>query len=256
MFYKYIRARFEHALIDAHHREPAEEVVVSEIKRLRAQWFGGEFRRGCRGHMLEYGVQERGQVGRLIGQLLFGYPLPADGVHHGEVALLVVGTELQKKLQHALLGHCRVGGGFVYFVDDDNRAQAELERLFEHKARLRHRALLRAYHQQDRVYRAQDALHLAPEVGVARRVHDVYLGSFVLNRRVFGVDGDAALELQSVGVHRDALHRHARLAQQSVGQGVLPWSTCAMIAMFRISIGMKKAGEPRSAYYSTPKILI
>src|SRR3989344_4174871 len=221
MFYKYIRARFEHALINAHQREPAEEVVVSEIKRLCAQGLGGEFRRGRRRHVLEYRVEQGREVGRLVGQLLFGYPLPADGVHHGEVALLVVGAELQKKFQHPLLGHRGVGGGFVYFVDDYNRAQAELERLFERKARQRHRALLRVYHQQDRVYRAQYALPLAPEVGMSRRVHDVYLGSLILNRRVFGVDGDATLELQSVGVHRDALHRHARLAQQSIGQGGL-----------------------------------
>src|SRR3989344_4618681 len=222
MLYKHVCASFEHAIVDAHHREPAQKVVISEVKRLRAKRLGAllDRRRGL--HMLEYRVQERGEVSRLVGEFLFGYPLPADGVHHGEVALLVVGAELQKELKHSLLRHRRVGGGLVDFVYDDNRVQTNFERLFKNKARLRHRALLRADDEQDRVDGAQYALDLGAEVGVARRVDDVYFGAFVFDGGIFGINGDAALKLQSVGVHRYALNRNAGLAQQSVRESRLP----------------------------------
>src|SRR3989344_3186291 len=129
MLYKHVCASFEHAIVDAHHREPAQKVVISEVKRLRAQRLGALLDRRRGRNMLEYRVQKRGEVSRLVGEFLFGYPLPAYGVHHGEVALLVVGAELQKELKHALLRHSRVGGGFVDFIYHNNRTQSEFERL-------------------------------------------------------------------------------------------------------------------------------
>jgi hypothetical protein len=56
---------------------------------------------------------------------------------------------------------------------------------------------------------------------VAGRVDDVYLGAFVGTSGVFGINSDAALALERVGVHRDALFGGACLAQQSIGQGGL-----------------------------------
>src|SRR3989344_5469303 len=128
VLYKHIRSRFKDAVINSHHREPAQKVVISEVKRLRAQRLGALLHRRRGRHMLEYRVQQRGEVSRLIGELFLGYPLPADRVDHGEVALLVVGAELQKELKHALLCHSRVGGGFIDFIYHDDRLQSEFER--------------------------------------------------------------------------------------------------------------------------------
>ena len=91
--------------------------------------------------------------------------------------------------------------GAVDLVDDDNDAVAELQRLAEHEARLRHGALGGVDEQDDTVDHLQDTLDLAAEVGVARGVDDVDLRVAVAHGGILGQDRDAALALQIVGVH-------------------------------------------------------
>ena len=95
--------------------------------------------------------------------------------------------------------HARVAA--VDLVDDDDRPEAELERLLQHEARLRHRPLDGVHQQQAAVGHVQHALDLAAEVGVAGRVDDVDLDAAIHDRRVLGQDRDAALALQVVRVH-------------------------------------------------------
>ena len=59
----------------------------------------------------------------------------------------------------------------------------------------------------------EDALDLAAEVGVARRVDDVDLGVADLQGDVLGQDGDAALALQIVGVEDEAVLAAVELLQ-------------------------------------------
>ena len=101
-----------------------------------------------------------------------------------------------------------------------------LERLLEHEARLRQRALGGVDQQQDAVHQGQRALHLAAEVGVARRVHDVDLHVLVVDGRVLGHDGDALLALEVDRVHDPLGHvlvgaEDAGLPQHGVHQGGL-----------------------------------
>ena len=70
--------------------------------------------------------------------------------------------------EHFVVHAQRIGAGAIDLVDDDDGGAAELERLAQHEARLRHRAVERIDDQQHAVDHAQDALHLAAEVGVAR----------------------------------------------------------------------------------------
>ena len=82
------------------------------------------------------------------------------------------------------------------------RRAAERERLAEHEARLRHRPVEGVHDQEHAVDHPQDALDLAAEVGVARRVDDVDAGVLPDDGRRLGEDGDAPLALQVVAVHR------------------------------------------------------
>ena len=59
----------------------------------------------------------------------------------------------------------------------------------------------------------QDALDLAAEVGVARRVDDVDLGAADLEGDVLGQDGDAALAFQIVGIEDQAVLAAGELVQ-------------------------------------------
>ena len=66
----------------------------------------------------------------------------------------------------------------------------------------------------------------------------VDLDSLVLYGGVLGEDGDAALPLQHVRVHRPfgerlSMPQLGSLLQQAVHERRLAWSTCAIMAMFR-----------------------
>ena len=76
------------------------------------------------------------------------------------------------------------------------------KRLAQHEAGLGHRAFRGVHQKEAAVHHAQDALDLAAEVRVAGGVDYVDLDSLVLHCGVLGEDGDAALPLQHVRVHR------------------------------------------------------
>ena len=97
------------------------------------------------------------------------------------------------------------------------------KRLRDDELGLRQRPLGGVDQHQRAVHHAEDALHLAAEIGVARRVDDVDAGLAPLDRGRLGEDRDAALALQIVGIHRalgDALvlAERAGLLQQPVDQ--------------------------------------
>ena len=56
--------------------------------------------------------------------------------------------------------------------------------------------------QDNTINHGQNALNLTAEIGVARRVDDVDAGVFPLNGGYFRQNGDPALALDVVGIHR------------------------------------------------------
>ena len=120
-----------------------------------------------------------------------------------------------------------IGMGAVDLVQADDRLQAHLQRLTQHELGLRHHAFFGVYQQDAAVHHAKDPLHLAAEVGVARRVDDVDPGvarrAVPQHRCALGQDSDPALTLLVVGVH-GALGvgfigpKDARLGKQLVHQ--------------------------------------
>ena len=84
-----------------------------------------------------------------------------------------------------------------------------------------HRALKRIHKQEHAVHHLQDALHLAAEVRVTRCVHNVDAAALIVDGRVLGKDGDAALAFQIARIHHALLHllvraEHAALAEQAI----------------------------------------
>ena len=101
-----------------------------------------------------------------------------------------------------------------------------LQRLGDHEFGLRQRAFGGVDQHQRAVDHVEDALDLAAEIGVAGGVDDVDAGVLPLHRGGLGQNGDAALALQIVGVHRALDHAlvvavGAGLLQQAVDQGGL-----------------------------------
>jgi hypothetical protein len=89
----------------------------------------------------------------------------------------------------------------VHLVDDHDRLQTVVEGLARHEAGLRHGPFNGVDHQQHRIHHRQHAFHLAAEIRMSGRVHDVDPVVAPADRRVLGEDRYAALALQVVPVH-------------------------------------------------------
>ena len=126
---------------------------------------------------------------------------PRVRVDDRELDLALGGAEVDEQLVDLVddLGDARVRA--VDLVDHEDHRELVLERLAQHEARLRQRALGRVDQQQHAVDHLQPALHLAAEVGVAGRVDDVELDAVVTDRGVLREDRDALLALEIHRVH-------------------------------------------------------
>ena len=136
-----------------------------------------------------------------------GHPaVAARAVEHREVELLVGGVERGEQVEDLVEHRLVALVGAVDLVDDDDRPQALLQRLGDHELGLRHRAFGGVDQHDGAVHHVEDALHLAAEIGVAGRVDDVDARALPEDGGALGQDGDAALALQVVAVHRLGFH--------------------------------------------------
>ena len=115
----------------------------------------------------------------------------------------------------------------VDLVDDDDGLKPHLERLGHDEFRLRQRAFGGVDQHQGAVDHAEDALDLAAEIGVARRIDNVDARAVPDDRGDLSEDGDAALALEIVGIHSALGHplvlaEGARLLEKPVDEGRLP----------------------------------
>ena len=153
-------------------------------------------------------------------------PVPARRIEEGAAELLRRRLKLQEQLQHFVVHAQRVRILAVDLVHEHDGLQPQRQRLPRHESRLRHRPFGRVHEQQEAVHHAQDPLHLAAEVGVAGRVHDVDLGVAPqppAHGRVLREDRDAALPLERVRVEHPLVHllvgtEHAGLAEHLIHQ--------------------------------------
>ena len=176
-----------------------------------------------RRHVRHDGVEQRAQIfaGHIeVGAGRAGAPAREE---HRELDLLFGGVEVDEQVVDLVEHFLRARVRAIDLVDHDDRRQAALEGLAQHEPGLRQRPFGRVDQQHDAVGHRQHALDLAAEIGVAGRVHDVDQRLAVMDGGVLGQDGDAALALELVAVHRplgDALvgAEHAALAEHRVDQ--------------------------------------
>ena len=121
----------------------------------------------------------------------------------------------------------RAGIAAIDLVHDHNGANAAGERLAEHELSLRQHAFGGIDEQDGAIDHAEDALHLAAEVGVARGVDNVEARPLPDDAGALRQDGDAALTLEVIAVQRALGHvlvvtEGAGLLQQSVDERSLP----------------------------------
>ena len=144
----------------------------------------------------------------------------ATGDETGTLQILV--TNLDYSEYFGRIAICRVFQGTLHAGDDVTISKRDgtlmktritklftfngLKRLGQHIAGLRQRPLGRVDQQHHAVHHLQRALHLAAEVGVPGRIHNIDLAAGKVDGRVLGQNGNAPLPLQLVRVHHPVSH--------------------------------------------------
>ncbi len=118
-----------------------------------------------------------------------------------EIQLLIRRLEFQEQLKYHVQHLVRAGVFAVDLVDHHDGLQAVLERLAEDEFRLRLGSVVTVDHQQHAIDHLHDPLHLAAEVRVSRRVHDVHVVVLPTISRVLRPDRNALLLLQVHRIH-------------------------------------------------------
>ena len=177
-----------------------------------------------RRHVVDHEVEKGRKVLALVFQRQRGPALTARGPEDGEVELFVGRVQRGEKIEDLLVHHFGLRVGAVDLVDEDDGADAELERLAQHELGLRQRAFGGIAQHDGAVHHGKDAFHLGAEIGVAGGVDDVDAGVLPHDRGHLGKDGDAALALEVVGVHHAfgdllVLAELAGLLQKGVDKG-------------------------------------
>ena len=178
-----------------------------------------------RRHTLHDGIKQRRHVVAQALGIEAGHALGGGREHGGEVQLRFAGAELVEQVEHRVHHPMRLGGVTVDLVHHQDGVQPGGERLGGDEAGLRHRPFHRIHQQQHGVHHGQHPLHLAAEVRVAGRIHDVDAAPRMVHRRRLGQNGDAALALQLVAVEGALDDLGARvgrgLLQQAIHEGGL-----------------------------------
>ena len=221
-------------------------------------------------HVLDDQVEQRRQVRARVVELAHRPAMLGAGVDVREVELVLVGVERREQVEDLVQDLGRALLGLVDLVDHRDRPQPFAQRLAEHELGLRHRPLGRVDQEQAAVDHGQDALDLAAEIGVARRVDDVDPHALPDHRGALGQDGDPALALEVVAVHRPLLNllvlaERAGLLQQPVDQGrlavvdvrddrdVAQFHEVRSGGRFGARSRMARASGRRAAAYSDPR---
>ena len=195
-------ANLQCAAFDPARQDAADEGVGGKRRRQHAEGFSGIGDLTRRRNVTHDQVEKRVEVLTRPIKLRIGPARPARGVKVREVELVVIGAEVGEEVKNLVQRPVGFGIGLVDLVQYDDGAQAQRQRLGGHEFRLRHRPFGGIDQKDDTIDHVQDPLHLAAEIRVSGRVDDVDPCGPVFHARAFGQDGDAALTLDIVRIHR------------------------------------------------------
>ena len=212
---------------DATEGDTTQVVAVVEIGNEHLEVIHVGLFRG--GDVLRDRLVEGLHRGALLVDLVLGKAGLGARVDDGEIELLVRGMKLQEELKDHVEDLVGISVVAVDLVDNNDRLEAVLQRLLEHKFGLGLGAAEGIHHKEHSVHHLHDAFHLAAEVGVTRGVDNVDVVVVPLEGGVLGLDGDSLLTLQIHGIHDTDLRglrligaESARLFQKLVDEGGLP----------------------------------
>ncbi len=105
--------------------------------------------------------------------LFEGKAVKARGKDIRKIALVVIGTQLNKQIQYLVDSPHRFAAGPIHFVDDNNRSETFFEGFAQHKARLGHRAFVGIDQQQAALNHAQHPFDFTAKVSVSGGIDNI-----------------------------------------------------------------------------------
>ncbi len=118
-----------------------------------------------------------------------------------EVELFLGCIKVKHQVEHHFVHFIRTAIRFVDLVNNHDRFQSDLQSLLKHKAGLGHRTFESIDQKQYAISHVKHAFNLTTKVGVTRGVDDIYFKSFVVDRDVFGENGNPSFTFEVVVVH-------------------------------------------------------
>ena len=142
------------------------------------------------------------------------------------VKLLVGSVQIHQKFQYLVDHFVGTGFGTVNLIDADNDMKIQLQGFFQYELGLGHCALKSVHKKDHAVYHFQHTLYLSAEIRMSGGVDNVDLNALIMDGRVLGQNGDAALALDIIGIHDTLLNllilaENAALFQKLVHQSCL-----------------------------------
>src|SRR5206468_4492853 len=126
---------------DTPKRNSSEVIAVIEIRHEHLkEWLTRNF---WRRHMSHDGLKERRHVVVVFVQFADGKTVLRTGVNDSEIELIVACLQFDEKIENLVQDLVRARVFSVDLVDDNNRLQFVLQRLAQHKTRLRLRPIVR-----------------------------------------------------------------------------------------------------------------
>ena len=111
----------------------------------------------------------------------------------------------------------------VYFVNDDNGMQVQMQCLLQNESCLWHGSFKGINKKQHAVSHFQYSFHFTSEIGVAGGINDIYFNSFVFDSSILAENSNAAFAFELIAVHDQitgllVIAKHVSLVQYSINQ--------------------------------------
>src|SRR4051812_34777187 len=90
---------------------------------------------------------------------------------------------------------------FIYFIDNNDRTQVQMQSFLQYETGLGHRAFKGIHQQQYTIGHFEYTLHLTTEIGVTWSIDYIDLNVLIIDRCIFREDGDPALTFKVIAIH-------------------------------------------------------
>ena len=129
-------------------------------------------------------VQERRDVVRRLLPVGTHPVVLGRTVDDREIQLFFCGIEAEHQVEYHFVHFLGATVGFVHLIHHHDGFQANLKRLLEHEARLRHWSFESVDQQDAAIGHIEHTFYLAAEVAVPRSINNVDFGSFIVDGNV------------------------------------------------------------------------